>query len=119
MALVDGNEMFAWPGSKKFEDSDVTKMVTSGAIGNGNFATHARALFETRAATFHYLGMVDFDGKNAIRFDYKVPQMLSGYRVRTGSASAIVGYHGSFYVESHRPSTWSTWKLSPTRFRRT
>jgi len=98
VALVDGREMFAWPGSKKFEDSDVTKIVTSGAIGNGNFATHARALFETRAATFHYLGLVDFDRKKAIRFDYNVPQMLSGYRVRTGYASAIVGYHGSFYA---------------------
>src|SRR5271165_376307 len=59
VGLVDGKEMFAWPGSKKFEDSDLTKIVTSGAIGNGNFATHARALFETRAATFHYLGVVD------------------------------------------------------------
>jgi hypothetical protein len=98
VALVDGEELFAWPGSKKFEDSDVTKMVTSGAIGNGNFATHARALFETRAATFHYQGVVDFAGKKAIRFDYKVPQMLSGYRVRMETASAIVGYHGSFYA---------------------
>jgi hypothetical protein len=98
VALVDGKEMFAWPGSKKFEDSDLTKMVTSGAIGNGNFATHARALFETRAATFHYMGLVGFNGKKAIRFDYKVPQMLSGYRVRMERASAIVGYHGSFYA---------------------
>ena len=98
VALVDGKEMFAWPGSKKFEDSDLTKIVTSGAIGNGNFATHARALFETRAATFHYVGLVDFDGKRAIRFDYKVPQMLSGYRIRMQAASAIVGYHGSFYA---------------------
>jgi hypothetical protein len=98
VALVDGKEMFGWPGSKKFEDSDVTKMVKSGAIGNGNFATHARALFETRAATFHYQGVVDFEGKKAIRFDYKVPQMLSGYRVRTGYASAIVAYHGTFYA---------------------
>ena len=92
VALVDGREMFAWPGSKKFEDSDLTKMVTSGAIGNGNFATHARALFESRAANFRYRGVVD----KAIRFDYDVPQMLSGYRIKTGSGSAIVGYHGSF-----------------------
>jgi hypothetical protein len=98
VGLVDGREMFAWPGSKKFEDSDLTKMISSGAIGNGNFATHARALFETRAATFHYQGVVDFEGKKAIRFDYDVPQMLSGYRIRVSAASAIVGYHGSFYV---------------------
>ncbi len=92
VALVDGREMFAWPGSKKFEDSDLTKMVTSGAIGNGNFATHARALFESRVANFRYQGVVD----KVIRFDYDVTQMLSGYRIKTGSGSAIVGYHGSF-----------------------
>jgi hypothetical protein len=99
VALLDGHEMFAWPGSKKFDDIDVTKLVTTGAIGNGNFGTHARVLFESRSATFHYLGETDFDGKKAIRFDYSVPQMLSGYRVRVGAASAIVGYHGSFYVD--------------------
>jgi hypothetical protein len=98
VALVDGREMFAWPGSKKFDDFDVTKMVTTGAIGNGNFATHARALFETRSATFHYVGVVDFEKKKAIRFDYEVPQMLSGYRIRVANSSAIVGYHGSFYA---------------------
>lgn len=98
VALVDGREMFAWPGSKKFDDFDVTKMITTGAIGNGNFATHARALFETRSATFHYVGMVDFDGKKAIRFDYIISQALSGYRIQVGTASAIVGYHGSFYA---------------------
>jgi hypothetical protein len=99
VALLDGHEMFAWPGSKKFEDIDVTKLITTGAIGNGNFGTHARALFETRSATFQFLGETDFAGKKAIRFDYNVPQMLSGYHLRVGTASAVVGYHGSFYAD--------------------
>jgi hypothetical protein len=99
VALVEGREMFAWPGSKKFEDSDLTQMVTSGAIGNGNFGTHAQALFGTRAATFHYLGEENFQGRKSIRFDYIVPQMNSGYRIRVSSASAVVGYHGSFYAD--------------------
>jgi hypothetical protein len=99
VALVDGRELFAWPGSKKFEDSDVTQMVPTGAIGNGNFGTHAQALFGTRAATFHYRGTEDYQGAKAVRFDYIVPQMLSGYRIRVASASAIVGYHGSFYAD--------------------
>jgi len=93
--------LFAWPGSKKFEDSDVTTMVTSGAIGNGNFGTHAQALFTTRSATFHFLGQEEFQGKKALHFNYDVPQMLSGYRVRVSSASAIVGYHGSFYADPY------------------
>jgi hypothetical protein len=109
VALVDGREMFAWPGSKKFDDSDVTKMITTGAIGNGNFASHARGVFGTRAATFHYLGVVDFEKKKAIRFDYEVPQMLSGYRIRVPTASAIVGYHGSFYAS---PETFDMERMS-------
>jgi hypothetical protein len=55
-------------------------------------------LFTTRVATFHYVGKEDFQGNKAIRFDYNVPQMLSGYRIRVSTASAIVGYHGSFYA---------------------
>lgn len=99
VALVDGREMFAWPGSKKFADDDVTSMVTTGAIGNGNFANHARTLFEMRAANFHYVGPVEWEGRKSIRFDYDVPQMVSSYRIRVSKAAAIVGYHGSFYAD--------------------
>lgn len=103
VALVNGRELFGWPGSKKFEDGDLTQLITTGAIGNGNFGTHAQALFRTRSATFHYLGQQDFQGKKAIRFDYEVPQMLSGYHIRVAAASAVVGYHGSFYAN---PATY-------------
>jgi hypothetical protein len=99
VALVDGREMFAWPGSKKFEDSDVTKMVTTGAIGNGNFATHARSLFVSHSATFFNPQITELDGKRVIKFDYKVPQKLSGYTLRVNTAKAIIGYHGSFYAD--------------------
>jgi hypothetical protein len=99
VALVEGREMFAWPGSKKFEEFDVTTMVTTGAIGNGDFGGFAKALFTTSSPTFHYLGEEDFRGKRAIRFDYNVSQMLSGYRIRVQAASAIVGFHGLFYAD--------------------
>src|SRR5579884_1905575 len=46
VALVDGREMFAWPGAQKFEETELQKMVPQGAaIGNGNFALHARNVF--------------------------------------------------------------------------
>lgn len=99
VGVVDGREMFAWPGAKKFEHFDITKMVTSGAIANGDFSSHARALFTTQTATFHYVGVVDFKNKRAIRFDYVMPEMLSGYTIQVPSASAIVGYHGAFYAD--------------------
>lgn len=99
VAVVDRKEMFAWPGSKRFEDLDISKMVTTGAFGNGNFNTHAASLFTTNAARFNYIGLVDFEGKQAIRFDYTVPQMMSGYTIRVRDAKAIVAYHGSFYAD--------------------
>jgi hypothetical protein len=34
VALADGKEMFAWPGAKKFEATDLSDMVKDGAIGN-------------------------------------------------------------------------------------
>src|ERR1700692_4299826 len=54
VALVDGKEMFGWPGARKFEDTDLRNMVHEGAIGNGNFALHARAIFNGNAATIQY-----------------------------------------------------------------
>src|SRR5579859_2769489 len=56
VALVGPKELFAWPGAKKFEDIDLSDMVGRGAIGNGAFALHARAVFEGRSATFTHRG---------------------------------------------------------------
>src|SRR5579864_9042692 len=52
VALVDGKEMFAWPGSKEFEDHDLRDLVATGMFGNGNFAIYARILFLDNVAIF-------------------------------------------------------------------
>jgi hypothetical protein len=98
VALVDGREMFGWPGAKKFEEADVGKMIAGGTIGNGNFGTHAKALFTTPGPRFHYVGEEDFQGKKAIHFEYKITQMDSSYSIRRAGENIIVGYHGSFYL---------------------
>jgi hypothetical protein len=98
VGVADGHEMFARPGSKKFEEVDISKIVTRGVIGNGNFSTHAHALFTTNSATFRYLGQEVFQGKRALRYEYDVPQKLSTYRLRVGGVGSIVSYHGSVYV---------------------
>jgi hypothetical protein len=95
VALVDGKEMFAWPGAKKFEATDLSDMVKEGAIGNGNFATFARAIFQTRSATFNYKGP---DGM-LVRYDYRVPLLESGYVIRIGEKKATVPYRGAIFVD--------------------
>ncbi len=91
-------------------------MVTSGAIGNGNFGTHAQALFATRSATFHYQGEENFQGKKAIRFDYNVPQMLSGYRIRVSDRKRDRRLSRFVLRRSGDATIWSASKWWPTTF---
>ena len=95
VALVDGKEMFGWPGAKKFEDVELRNIVTSGAIGNGNFAMHAKAIFSGVSAAFEYRGPEE----SGLRYDFHVPLMMSGYKIRTHSQEAVVAYHGSVWAD--------------------
>src|ERR1700694_3900221 len=88
VALVEGNEMFGWPGAKRIDESDITKLV-SGTIGNGDFALMARNLFLTNSAQFKYAGETDLEGRRAARFDYVVPLIASGYRLKVLPREAL------------------------------
>jgi hypothetical protein len=104
VALVDGAEMFAWPGSKKFEETDLRKMIPTGTFGNGNFALHARAVFMGGVATFVYRGeeMLETRPPSSgalVRYDFHVPRALSGYTLRVEDRSGVAGFHGSFWAE--------------------
>jgi hypothetical protein len=99
VALVNGKELFAWPGSKKFDDTSISRMVKGGAIGNGNFALHAKAIFQTSAPRFQFEGESVRDGRRNYRWDFVVPQNLSGYEIGNFTDQAIAGYHGSFWAD--------------------
>ena len=99
VALVDGKEMYAWPGAAKFDDVELSHFVTGGAIGNGSFALHARAVFSGEATHFEYTGTGTTGNRSWIRFHYDVPLARSGYTLRSGQEKALVGFHGSFDVD--------------------
>jgi hypothetical protein len=100
VAFVDRKELFAWPGSQQFEDRDLSEMIGYGAIGNGSFALHARSVFLGSGATFTHVGERIRDGRRTIRYDYRVPRIQSGYRLRVKPAEGIVGFRGSFWVDA-------------------
>jgi len=99
VALVDGKEMFAWPGSKQFEDHDLSDLVSTGMFGNGNFAIYARILFLTKVATFQDRGETELDGHRTWRYDFQVPRLTSGQWLKVNKQEAQVGFHGSFYAD--------------------
>jgi hypothetical protein len=94
VAMVDQQEMFGWPGAKKFESTDLREMVKSGAIGSGNFSSFASAIFEGNGAVFVYQGV---EGE-FVRYDYHVSLLNSGYSIRHGAHAATVAFHGSIYA---------------------
>lgn len=99
VALVEGKEYFAWPGETRFEVSRITQLVPGGTIGNGNFALHAYSVFLSTAPEFAYHGEAALGARRVIRYDFRVPRAKSGYTLRVGERQAVVGFHGSFYVD--------------------
>jgi hypothetical protein len=99
VALVNGKEMFAWPGSKVFEDKDLRDLVATGTFGNGNFAIHARAVFMSATPRFIPRGQEPLKGRPAHRYDFQIPRAVSGYTLRVNKKEGIVGYHGSFWAD--------------------
>jgi len=101
VALVEGKELFSWPGAGKFEERGIGEIVGPGAaIGNGSFALHARSVFISRAPTFMHIGETNLNGQRTVRYYYHVPQMLSRFQIRVGEHQALVEYHGFFWVDA-------------------
>lgn len=99
VALVNGKELFSWPGEKKFDDREISEIVKGGAIGNGSFALHAKSIFQSNSARFDFIGERIREGRRTLRWDYDVAQFQSGYTLRVGERKGVVGYRGSFWVD--------------------
>jgi hypothetical protein len=99
VALVEGKEMFAWPGSKQFEDRKLSDLVVTGMFGNGNFAIYARILFLDHIAVFEDRGETQLGGRPALRYDFRVARSTGSHWLRVNDREAAVGFHGSFYAD--------------------
>jgi hypothetical protein len=97
VALSDGKELFAWPGSDKFGEVSLEQLVPSGTTASGHFASLVSNIFLYPLASLASAGETVLDGTRAIRYSYFVP---TGYTIRTESGSATVGYHGSLFVDA-------------------
>jgi hypothetical protein len=100
VAFVGNRELFARTPDDRFEEQSITRVISSGTIGNGSFGAHAAAVFTGSAATFQYVGPSKKEGHKTFRFDFVVPQEKSQFLVRHQPSEGIVGYKGSFWVDS-------------------
>lgn len=97
VAVVEGKELFSWPGERAFKDRDLRELAPTGAIGTGSFALHARSVFLSNTPVITYRGEEVIDGRTVARYDFSVAQYRSGYRIRIGKLEGVAGYRGSFW----------------------
>ncbi|MCP5113166.1 MAG: hypothetical protein GY953_20235, partial [bacterium] len=100
VALIEGQEMFSWPGDGRFENRDLSEFINAGALSSGSFALHLQNVFLSGSATFDYRGEETQNGRATHRFDYRVPREASEYALRFGDDAQIVSLSGAFWAES-------------------
>lgn len=99
VALVNGRELFAWPGSENFDERPLDEIVNQGAIATGSFGLHARAIFMANQAQVLHEDDTTENGRKLYHFRYKVPLLNSGFHIKTPFGEATVAYHGNFWID--------------------
>lgn len=102
VAVIGHKEMYAWPGSNHFDDTElVDRVPAGGTIGSGAFAIHAWNLFATGGPSIQSGEWTVVDGRRLARFPYDVSQLASGFRLRVNRSGdwAVVAYHGSIWID--------------------
>ncbi len=101
VGLIDGKELYAWPGSKRFDDRDLVDMVSrEGTIGSGDFAIHAKSILLSGRTELKFVGEETLDGRRADRWRFHYPMATSQYMVRMPPLEGMVGYSGSLWADS-------------------
>jgi hypothetical protein len=100
VALVDGKELYSWPGADGFEDKPLSEIVGFGMVGTGDFANQARALFVNNVARLDHAGEEVMAGRRTLRYDFRVSLFMSRYSVSDGSNQAIAPYAGSIWADA-------------------
>lgn len=99
IAYVDGQELFAWPGSKSFGGGTLAQIIGTGLTGSGEFLSHARSVFVSDTGSIRYGGAAEYAGRPAVRYDFSVSPVFSGYHISVPDGSATIGMQGSFWVD--------------------
>jgi len=99
VAHIGEKELFAWPGAGRFDDRQASEIVAGGLTDTGSYSSFARSLFQPRTpAILRYYGSEQCHAKDAVRYDFSISVLFSGYTIKSPSGSAQTGYSGSFWA---------------------
>ncbi|MCU1273588.1 MAG: hypothetical protein JWO48_1019 [Bryobacterales bacterium] len=109
VAVTGDRELYSWPGANKFEERDITDMINSGTVSNGDFATALRSVLVNNVSIITWHSYEEQIGRfnelyaakrQTIRWDYRIPYNLSGWTLRYGGRRGRVSEAGSFWADA-------------------
>jgi len=104
-------EWYGWPGARTLDEANPARFIGAGMIGDGLFALFQRTVFLSNAATYTYRGREASGETNeppeerlqgqpaAVRYDFRVPRLLSGQKISLVGGLGTVGLKGSFWAD--------------------
>ena len=98
VAFVGRRELFSRPGEERFGERSISELAP-GTMSDGVLGSQIDMALASDATEFRYAGVTKKDGRKTFRYDLRVSEDNSGFRVRHGGAEAVVPFEGSVWVD--------------------
>ena len=100
VAQGDGQENHSLPGADRFETGDIDELIKRGPAATGSIGGYLIDIFDGESAQFDFAGERVRSDRHVFTYAYRVPELTSHYKVRTGEGWAIAAYDGTFDVDT-------------------
>jgi hypothetical protein len=100
VAFVGGKELFGRRDAARIDKSHPNSFTGHGVTSNGEFVGHARSVFMDNGATIRYFGADETKGRAALRWDYAISLLMSGWTLQYAGRVTQVASKGSFWVDA-------------------
>jgi len=96
IVYTDHREWYGSPGAKTLSEDDPVAFIGGGMIGTGSFGITLHNIVE--GGIFTYRGEDPIDGRRAVKYDFRIPQMLHSLQISIAGGIGTVGEEGSIWV---------------------
>lgn len=100
VAMVDGKELFSWPGDSKFSNHPPKQLVAAGFTTSGEFLANVQNVLLSNNAVLSYVREGKLHQTKTLQYHFTLSSLVSGYRVFGNDQSAIVPTSGELWVNS-------------------
>ena len=100
VAFVGGREVFGKHEAGKIDKNHPSGLTGHGVTSNGEFTGFARSVFVDGGATMRYFGPDPLDGRAALRWNYSIGLLSSGWTLTYAGRLTKVTAKGSFWVDA-------------------